>query len=269
MVEKFSIALYIVSIILFLTAFGVFLSRFTSDKDTSSIGNKILIIGLAVLTVALVTRIVIVGSMAFQPYEVLAAVTWFLVFEALIVEYWSGVKIIGFYISPVATIMLLVGLSQYNKSAEAPTVSYWILTHAALIFVSYGAFIIAAGSSLLYLLQEKQLKGRKSTKLLNYLPSLNLLEETSFRSAAIGFIVLTVALGMGLSSAFNEWKAWDITIVMASFFTWLVFLFYLFSRIKLGWLGKKSAYVSMFGSMVIFLTLIVNYLVNTHVFPGG
>lgn len=274
MVEKLSIIFYISSIVINLTAFGIFLSRFTSEKDTSSLGNKVLMVGFVSLSAALILRFISAGKlMAFNPYEVLAAITWFLILEALIVEYWSGVKILGLYISPVATIMLIIGWSQYHTPEVLTGFlrSNWVLTHASLVFISYGAFIIAAGSSIIYLVQEKQIKSRKETKLLKFLPSLGALEAASFRSVAIGFTTLTVALGMGIWYATKYWKVWDITIVSAAGFAWLVFLFYLFARVKLGWVGKKSAYLAIFGFLVILIIhfIVAAYMVNIHIYKGG
>lgn len=271
MIENLSIIFYIASIVLYLTAFGIFLSRFNSDKDTSSLGNKFLIVGLIAVSIALVLRYLSGGwKMSFRPYEILAVISWFLVLEALIIEYWSGIKILGFYVSPFAASLMLIGWSQYRSSATAmlPEVlkNNWVLTHATLIYVSYGAFIIGAGAAILYLVQEKQIKNRKSTKLMRLLPSLNALEETSFRSVALGFTVLTIGLAIGISYALGnpEKSSYLSIIITASVIAWLVFLFYLFSRIKLGWLGRKSAYVALFGLIIIFIiNFIANYMV-TH-----
>lgn len=274
MIENISIVFYILSIVLYLTAFGIFLSRFNSDKDTSSLGNKFLVVGLITISIALVLRFLSAGkSMSFRPYEVLAAISWFLVLEALIVEYWSGIKILGFYISPFAASMLLIGWSQYHRPLKIATPvleSNWVLTHAALIYVSYGAFIIGAGAAVLYLVQQKQIKSRKSTKLLRYLPSLSALEETTFRSVAIGFTILTVSLGIGVSYALGHPTGWDPPMVVSSVIVWVIFMFYLVSRIKLGWLGRKSAYVALLGLIIILFIHfgVAVYLVTGHKYIG-
>jgi ABC-type uncharacterized transport system permease subunit len=275
MIENFSIVFYIASIVLYLTAFGIFLSRFTSDKDTSLLGNKFLIAGLVTLTIALVLRFLSASQVfSFRPYEIFAVISWFLVLEALIVEFWSGIKILGFYISPFAASMLLFGWSQYRSPAsltEPILKNNWVLTHANLVFIAYGAFIIGAGSAILYLVQERQIKNRKSTKLMRYLPSLNILEETSFKSVTIGFTVLTIALGIGISFALGHPEGWDAPMVGASIFAWFVFLFYIYSRVKLGWLGRKSAYVIIFGLVVILIIHfgVAAFLVTAHRYTVG
>ena len=273
MIEQISVILYVASIVTYLSAFGIFLSRFSSEKDMANYGSYLLILGFVMHTSALVLRFVSAGRiMAFQPYEVLAAIAWFLVLEALIVEYWSGITILGLYVSVIASTMLIIGWSQYNPPATVEGIlkNSWVTTHFTLVFISYGAFIIAASSSFIYLVQERQIKGRKSTKLLRFLPSLKTLEDTSFKSISIGFVVLTVALGIGISNAINLWGKWDIYMIIAAIFAWLLYLFYIFAKIKLEWFGKRLAYISIFGLVVILIIhfLIAAYLTNIHIYSG-
>ena len=273
MIETISIVFYLISIVSYLAAFGIFLSRFSSDKDTSPYGNRLLMIGLVFQIVSFGLRYISTGmTLSFHPYEVIQAITLILVAEALLVEFFSGVQILGLYISPIASMLLLAGWFNYHQPQVATGIlkSNWVITHATLVFLSYGAFIISAGFSLLYLVQEKQVKDKNTTGLMRFLPSLKALEETSFRAAAIGFTLLSVSLIMGIIYASKFWHVWDMTMIVSAGVMWAVFLFYLFSRIRLGWMGRKSSYVALIGLLTVLIMhfIVIQYLTKIHIYGG-
>jgi len=193
-------------------------------------------------------------------FEIFLFISAFVVLEALIVELWSKVHILGFYASLLAVVLLLIGWARYAipKPLVENLKTPWIVIHAGLVFIAYAAFIVAAGAAVFYLLQERQLKLKKSGALQKFLPSLEVLDETVYRSIVSGFIVFTVALVLGVGGATKLWKGIDVSITLSSFITWFVYLFYLLSRLKLGWVGKKASYLAVAGlAPIVFIRLIV------------
>lgn len=230
-----------------------------------------LVVGLVFETASIVFRYLAAGGFSKASFfEVFLFISWFVVLEAIIVEFWSKVRILGFYASLLAVILLLVGWSRYTlpKPLVQNLRASWIVAHAALVFIAYAAFIVAAGAAVFYLLQERQLKLKKPGALQRFLPSLEVLDETAYRSITGGFIVFTVALVLGIGGATKLWKGIDVAITSASFITWLVYLFYLFSRLKMGWVGKKASYLAIAGlAPIVFIRLIVvTFLTKFHIY---
>ena len=80
---------------------------------------------------------------------------------------------------------------------------------------------------------------------------------------------MTLGLISGSFWAFVEWGAnWivDPTIALA-FVTWAIYLAMVFSRLAIGWRGRKAAYFSIVGFCSAALTWIVNSGVHTFMRP--
>ena len=55
----------------------------------------------------------------------------------------------------------------------------WLAAHIFLIFIGYAALLVSFGASLLYLLQERRLKAKKSTSLISFLPAAHIADRWS------------------------------------------------------------------------------------------
>jgi len=220
--------------------------------------------GLISNTISLLFRYLVLGGFSGAGFfEIFLIISWFVVVEALVVEVWSKVRILGLYASLLAIVLLLAGWSRYTvpRHIFQNIKSIWVLVHVVLIVIAYSAFFVAAGAAVFYLLQERQLKSKKLGALQRFLPSLEVLDEAAYRSIVSGFIIFTIAIALGFGAALQFWKLkWDVNIVVASLATWLMYLFYLFSRFKIGWVGKKSSYVAIAGLIPVALTSLITLL---------
>ena len=88
------------------------------------------------------------------------------------------------------------------------------------------------------------------------------LDNLSYRSIGLGFALLTIGIFSGAvwaNEAWGSYWSWDPKETWA-FVTWLVFAFYLHTRLSKGWVGKESAFVAIFGFLVVwFCYLGVNF----------
>jgi ABC-type transport system involved in cytochrome c biogenesis permease subunit len=92
-------------------------------------------------------------------------------------------------------------------------------------------FVIAFASSIMYLIQEKNLKSKRFTELYYRLPSLGKLEEMAGFSIMSGFPLITVGILIGFFWAAHMWGGnwyFDPKIIITTI-SWLVYavLFYL------------------------------------------
>jgi cytochrome c-type biogenesis protein CcsB len=137
------------------------------------------------------------------------------------------------------------------------------------MFLSYAAFTNAFAVGLAYLLQESQLKSRKPGAVMFRLPALDDLDQLIYHIVWVAFPLLTLGVLLGARWAYDAWGrywGWDPKETWA-FITWLTFLIYLHMRLIVGWRGRKSAYLSLVGFVVVMVTYIgVNYLSPLHGF---
>ena len=71
----------------------------------------------------------------------------------------------------------------------------WLLTSADL--TGYAALVLSFGASLLYLLQERALKSKKSSGMFSRLPALQVIDDIGYRSLLLGFPFMTLGLIAG------------------------------------------------------------------------
>ena len=126
-----------------------------------------------------------------------------------------------------------------------------LLLYSQAFPLAAGAFACACASSLVYLLQEVQLKRKQFLMVFYHLPALERLDTVGYQSVIIGVSLSA----LGLLTAFlvhgNYYSDWSHQISVARC-VWLVYLFQLFIRFVLHRRGRKSAYISI----ICFLILI-------------
>ncbi|MDW8032311.1 MAG: c-type cytochrome biogenesis protein CcsB [Aquificaceae bacterium] len=198
---------------------------------------------------------------------------WSNLFEAL--TFWSfvvgaiylflerkyGVRLLGAVVVPV-----VFGLSAfavlYASKDIVPLMpalrSYWLYVHVVTAFVGYAGFTVGFGGAVLYLLKEK------FPQLL--LPSKEILDEITYKSIVIVFPIWTASIILGAAWANEAWGgywSWDPKEVW-SLIVWLFFGAYLHARQMLGWKGKRTAWMVVFG----FITVLICFFAVNLFFPG-
>jgi ABC-type uncharacterized transport system permease subunit len=145
------------------------------------------------------------------------------------------------------------------------------LAHIIAAVMGLAAFTFAAGVGGYYLWQIRQLKVDPAAALCRKLPSLELLDRLNFGAAAIGFPLLAMSvLGAWLFSS----RAKDNAIVLLKDPTvlvtlggLLVYLLLFGARGFLGWRGRRIAWLSVAGFVVIVVGLVVAaFCTNPDVF---
>src|SRR5439155_1466847 len=96
------------------------------------------------------------------------------------------------------------------------------------------AFVLNFAGSIMYLLQERQLKARRPGTFYYRLPSLETLDRLTFRALTLGFPFLTVGLMLG---AF--WTGRFHPMIAFSAVAWVIYAFTLASRAVAGWRGRR------------------------------
>lgn len=105
---------------------------------------------------------------------------------------------------PVIASPVLFGLGVFGLmpglDKPGPEPQFWqgyASLHASLTLLAYGGFGLAAVAGAMYLMQEHDLKYRKSRAFLAVLPPIQRLERVTWRLLLTGFVLLTLGLGLG------------------------------------------------------------------------
>ena len=132
-------------------------------------------------------------------YESMSLFAWAIVLVFLILEYKFQFRIIGTFIMPLA--FLTIGYASMLDSTITPLMpalqSYWLVIHVLACFLSYACFACAFSLGIMYLLQERQVKHKHIGKLLERLPSLDVMDKINYNIVLFGFVLLTAGIVTG------------------------------------------------------------------------
>jgi cytochrome c-type biogenesis protein CcsB len=257
---KASALFYLVGNALYL----VFLARL--NERFARLGRMFLLIGAILHAIGFTARYVTAGHVPITSlFESLSFFSFATVCVFLAFELRYGLRVLGAFVAPVA---LVFGLCSALLPGElrplAPALdSGWLPVHALLLFSGYAVFAVAFGAAVMYLLMERELKGKKLGVLFRRLPSLDVLDAMNSRCLKIGFPLLTLGIISGsiwAEYAWGSYWSWDPKEVW-SLVTWFLYAALLHGRMTAGWRGRRAAILAIAGfCSVLFTFLGVNLL---------
>jgi cytochrome c-type biogenesis protein CcsB len=209
-------------------------------------------------------------------YESLVFFAWAIILIYLLIEWRSGYRSIGSFATPLAFwVMAYASFSSVDSNIQPliPALkSNWLIAHVLTCFLGYAAFGVSCAVSFMYLIKRRQKKGMTSG-LLDIIPEVGVLEDISYRTILIGFVMLSAGIITGAIWAHSAWGAywsWDPKETW-SLITWLVYATLLHARLMRGWEGKRIAILSIIGfACVIFTYFGVNFLLSgLHSYGGS
>ena len=172
-------------------------------------------VGFLLHTTALIADWVIYGEYPlFYLRETLAFLAWTLIASYALVLYRYQARPLGIFILPLVSILIFIAsITRFEPigSAEISSISASRLlpVHASLLFFAYAAFFVVFVASIMYLLQERELKLKKFSAIFHRLPSLTTVNDIATSSAAIGLTLLTVGIATGmLWSSSRDGRLW-------------------------------------------------------------
>jgi ABC-type uncharacterized transport system permease subunit len=226
--------------------------------------------GLALHFRDLLVRAHALGSV---PYRTLGGSVslfgWMLGIAFLVLLLRHRERAIGPFLIPIIILTTAVGLL-LPDSTSAPaegTHGPLFALHVTLAILAYAAFTFSFVLALLYLIQNRQLRRRKTGILFARLPALEVISRMNRTSVIIGLAALSISLAIGLVRAEMFWTsladpkiAWAlITVVVYGFLLWME---------RRGWEGPRVAVLSIVGfAIVMFSYTVVNvYFSRAHRF---
>jgi ABC-type transport system involved in cytochrome c biogenesis permease subunit len=115
-----------------------------------------------------------------------------------------------------------------------------------------------------------EIKSSRFGVIYSRLPNLEMLERMSSKAEVFGFIMLSVAIVVGivwLPRAFEEFSYWDPKLV-GTIGIWVLYAISLAAKRALGWQGRRMMILSLiaFGIVFLSMTVINVYLSGFHTF---
>lgn len=265
-----STSLFTGSLIVYLAAFAVSVAAFSSGSNRlQRLGTALVGTGMLVHLVSLALLWQEHGNLpagtpaGFFGLYAICSFFWAL----LIVRHWD---IENTYFSfMVIPLVVLAGIRvlQPTKVVDSTMGPMFRALHLAAIVGSLAAFTVAFTGGLMLLIQDRLMKAKHFGFLMESLPPLTVLDEMTYRNVSLGFIALSLGALLGFSAAPRAWGSYlplD-TRVGVSLAAWAMYGFYLHTRSRKGWRGRKLAVVSLAGFLVILATsMLASYRGGFH-----
>ncbi len=185
---------------------------------------------------------------------------WLLAAGYLVFQRVYKMPSVGAFVMPLVVMLLIPTLfGALGLPPEIPAVvkSRWLPVHVSASFAGLACFALAAGVAVMYLLQEREVKGKRFGALFSRLPPLESLDRLNHRLVRIGFAVFTVALVTGAIFARHAWgRAWEWDQKQVfSLAAWLLYGALIQLR-RSGWHGRRNAMLTLVGFAIVFVSFV-------------
>ena len=125
--------------------------------------------------------------------------------------------------------------------------SAWLVVHIVLVLAGFAALLFTAVAAFAYLVQEKRLKSKQPSALLERLPPLATLDALLTKALGLAFAFLTLGLVFGVMWGFIYAEPGWIgkPAIAISLLTWGLLLVMMLLRASAGWRGRKAAVMAL------------------------
>ena len=141
-----------------------------------------------------------------------------------------------------------------------------LVRFGVLSLAAFGAYVLSTASAVLYLLKRKNLELGVVNPSYERFPSVDRLDELTFRYVVFGFIMDTIMIGAGAIWAKDLWGSywsWD-PVETWSLVSWLIYGLTIHLRVTFGWREQKLAWLVIAALSTVIITFFgINLVVNS------
>ena len=200
---------------------------------------------------------------------------WLLALSYLYTEMTTDERAMGVFILPLIVALQAIpafrpGVEVRNAVLQGPLFGI----HVSSLLFAYASFALACVIGITYVLLFKEIKAKHLGFFYARLPSLQVLDRMNQVAIVIGWLFLTIGIVAGAvwaaqarvgayASQVQAMSLQDPKIFVA-LVCWFVYSFELFAARRIGWGGRRTAYLSAVGFAIILLNFVgASYFLTT------
>ena len=249
---------------------------YTKAEKAARIATALMFLGFILLFVAVIARGLSNGHVPWgnmYEFSITGALAFTGAYLAALRKY--DLRWLGLFISLAVLLTLGTAITLLYRDS-APLVpalkSTWLIIHVIAAIISGGVFLLSNVIAGTYLYLDSRERGVGRPAWATRLPSLEVLDQLSYRLVAFVFPLWTFAVIAGAiwaESAWGRYWGWDPKETWA-FITWVAYAAYLHARVTVGWKGRRAAWLCLFaGSTFLFNYVYVNvWGTGKHTYSG-
>jgi ABC-type transport system involved in cytochrome c biogenesis permease subunit len=206
---------------------------------------------------------------------------WLLALAYLYTEMTTDERAMGVFILPLLVALQLIpalrpGVEDHAAVLQGPLFG----VHVSSLLFAYASFALACVIGITYVLLFKEIKAKHLGFFYARLPSLQVLDRMNQRAIVIGWVFLTIGMIVGAVWALQArggYAAGDPRVqamslqdpkIFVALVCWFVYSFELFAARRIGWGGRRAAYLSALGFIIVLFNFVpISYfLTKSHNF---
>jgi ABC-type uncharacterized transport system permease subunit len=186
-------------------------------------------------------------------FSVTSLVAWAIAVLLLFSALGKPVENLGIALLPLAGLAVLLAWRHPGFKLLPETAPWALRAHVLVSLLAYAILTVASVQAILLAIQDRHLHRRQPVGFVRALPPLQTMESLLFEMIALGFLLLSVALGTGfmfLEDMFAQHLAHKTILSVAA---WTVFGILLWGRFRFGWRGRTALRWTLAGFVVLMI----------------
>ena len=193
---------------------------------------------------------------------------WLLALAYLYIELTTDERAMGVFILPLLVALQAIPALRPGVEDLAPVLQGPLFgVHVSSLLFAYASFALACVIGVTYVLLFKEIKAKHLGFFYARLPSLQVLDRMNHVAIVVGWVFLTIGIIVGAIWAAQAQGGYagdprvqamslkDPKIIVA-LVCWLVYSFELFAARRIGWGGRRAAYLSTLGFVIVLLNFV-------------
>lgn len=255
--EVFVLLLLLLAISCYGGIFGYLLWTVLAQKSLNKwLVLGVLAIGLLAHAIMLYPKIVTQYGLNFNVFNVISLTSLFMLAFYWLFSLYRPVLVLGVLATPLALGGAVVG---FGNAPYQPlsSVSPLLQGHILLSLASYCVLFMAAVQAVMLRLQMRELKSQSIHRIwVQKLPALQSMESLLFDMITMGFVLLSLALGLGFVDTQDLLGQHLAHKTVFSVLSWLIFGALLFGHWRYGWRGLRAANLTVYGVILLGIAFI-------------
>ena len=217
----------------------------------------LLLLGMAAHAALLYPSVVTLYGLNFNLFNVISLISLFFLCFYVLFSLYRPIVSLGILAAPTALAGMTIGYVGRAPYQPLTEVSLGLETHIILSFAAYCVLLMAAVQALFLRLQIRELKHKTIHRFwVNKLPSLQSMEGLLFDMILVGFVLLSVALGIGFIYVEDLMAQHIAHKTVFSVLSWLLFGLLLIGNWRGGLRGKRAANMTIYAFILLAIGFI-------------
>jgi ABC-type uncharacterized transport system permease subunit len=266
------LAIYLVALMAYLWHFA------RRHRPAGRLATTALVAGVLVHTFVIGMQTMDAGHVPMTTQSsAISTFVWLLGLAYLCTEMATDERAMGAFILPLMVALQSIpafnpGVEERDAILQGPLFG----VHVSSLLFAYASFALACMIGVTYVLLFKEIKAKHLGFFYARLPSLQVLDSMNHVAIVVGWIFLTVGMVSGViwANQAQVYAAGDLRVqsmslsdpkIFVALVCWAVYSFQVFAARRIGWGGRRSAYLSALGFAIVLL----NFVPISFFLPGS